>query len=62
MQKRNEMIQLANDTDHALEDALKLHGIEVAYDDLTDKQSEAWDKLQSNLNTMRGMIIAHVKE
>lgn len=62
MQKRNEMIQLTNEIDHALEDALENHDIDVGCDSLSDKESEAWELLIGKLNTMRGMILAHVKE
>lgn len=56
------MLELTNEVEKALERALKLHGIEVAYDDLSEEQDEAWQLVQSKLNRMRGMTMAHVKE
>lgn len=61
MKKKNEMLALSTEIELKLEAALKLHGIEVAYDALTEKQAEAWDELHSRLNRMRGMILAHIR-
>jgi len=62
MSAQRQMLEWMNSIDNTLEAALKLHGIEVAYDDLSTEQDEAWSELQSELNTVRGMIMAHVKE